>query len=104
MGRHTFMDRDFLLSTETARELYHGAAADEPIFDYHCHLNPREIAEDRRFSNLAELWLGGDHYKWRAMRADGVEERLITGDAAPYDKFLAWAETVPRLIGNPLYH
>jgi glucuronate isomerase len=99
-----FMDRDFLLSTKTARELYHEAAADEPIFDYHCHLDPEEIAENRRFSNLSEVWLGGDHYKWRALRANGVDERFITGDADPYDKFLAWAETVPRLIGNPLYH
>jgi glucuronate isomerase len=99
-----FMDHDFLLSTKTAQELYHGAAAAEPIFDYHCHLDPKEIAENRRFSNLSELWLGGDHYKWRAVRANGVDERLVTGDADPYDKFLAWAETVPRLIGNPLYH
>jgi glucuronate isomerase len=99
-----FMDRDFLLSTTTAQELYHEAAAEEPIFDYHCHLDPREIAANRRFSNLSEVWLGGDHYKWRALRANGVEERLVTGDADPYDKFLAWAETVPRLVGNPLYH
>jgi glucuronate isomerase len=99
-----FMDRNFLLSTKTAEELYHEAAEGEPIFDYHCHLNPEEIAGTGRFSNLAELWLGGDHYKWRALRSNGVEERLITGDAEPYDKFLAWAETVPRLIGNPLYH
>jgi glucuronate isomerase len=98
-----FMDADFLLSTKTARELYHEAAAEEPIFDYHCHLDPAEIAGNRRFANLAEVWLGGDHYKWRALRADGVDERLITGNADPYDKFLAWAETVPRLMGNPLY-
>jgi glucuronate isomerase len=99
-----FMDADFLLSTKTAHELYHEAAAEEPVFDYHCHLDPKEIAENRRFSNLSEVWLGGDHYKWRALRSNGVEERLITGDADPYDKFLTWAETVPRLIGNPLYH
>jgi glucuronate isomerase len=99
-----FMDQDFLLSTGTARELYFEAAAAEPIFDYHCHLNPREIAENRRFPNLAEVWLGGDHYKWRALRSNGVDEQRITGNADPYDKFLAWAETVPRLIGNPLYH
>ncbi|MDR1108806.1 MAG: glucuronate isomerase [Spirochaetaceae bacterium] len=99
-----FMDQDFLLSTGTARELYHEAAAAEPIFDYHCHLNPQEIAENRRFPHLAEVWLGGDHYKWRAMRSNGVDEQLITGNADPYDKFLAWAETMPRLIGNPLYH
>jgi glucuronate isomerase len=99
-----FMDRDFLLGTETARRLYHEAAALQPIFDYHCHLSPREIAENRRYGDLAEIWLAGDHYKWRAMRANGVDERLITGDADPYDKFLAWAGTAPRLLGNPLYH
>jgi glucuronate isomerase len=103
-----FMDGDFLLKTGTARRLYHEAAAGEPVFDYHCHLNPRDIAEDRRFPDLASLWLGenhyGDHYKWRLMRANGIGERLITGDAEPWDKFLAWAETMPALIGNPLYH
>ncbi|MDR2178556.1 MAG: glucuronate isomerase [Treponema sp.] len=103
-----FMDRDFLLTSGTARRLYHEAAAEEPIFDYHCHLNPREIAEDRRFPDLAYIWLGenhyGDHYKWRMLRANGVSERLITGDAEPWDKFLAWAETMPALVGNPLYH
>jgi glucuronate isomerase len=103
-----FMDKDFLLKTGTARRLYHEAAAGEPIFDYHCHLNPREIAEDRRFPDLAYMWLGenryGDHYKWRLMRANGIDEKLVTGDAEPWDKFLAWAETMPALIGNPLYH
>jgi glucuronate isomerase len=99
-----FMDEDFLLSTKTAQRLYHETAAASPIFDYHCHLIPQEIAENRRFPNLAEIWLGGDHYKWRAMRANGVDEEHITGKAEPYDKFLAWAGTVPRLIGNPLYH
>jgi glucuronate isomerase len=99
-----FMDENFLLSTKTAGKLYHEAAAGEPIFDYHCHLIPREIAENRRFPDLTAVWLGGDHYKWRAMRANGINERLITGNAEPYDKFLAWADTVPRLIGNPLYH
>jgi glucuronate isomerase len=99
-----FMDNDFLLSNRTAEKLYHEAAAGEPIFDYHCHLIPKEIAENRRFPDLASVWLGGDHYKWRQMRANGTEERLITGDADPYDKFLAWADTVPRLVGNPLYH
>jgi glucuronate isomerase len=98
------MGKDFLLSTKTAQRLYHEAAAPEPIFDYHCHLSPREIAEDHRFSNLADMWLQGDHYKWRALRANGVAENRITGDADPWDKFAAWAETVPRLIGNPLYH
>jgi glucuronate isomerase len=103
-----FMDRDFLLGSGTARRLYHEAAAAEPIFDYHCHLNPREIAEDRRFPDLAYVWLGenhyGDHYKWRMMRANGVDEKFVTGDAEPWDKFRAWAETMPVLIGNPLYH
>ncbi|MDR0495650.1 MAG: glucuronate isomerase [Treponema sp.] len=102
-----FIDKNFLLSTKTAQKLYLVAAA-EPIFDYHCHLIPQEIAENRRFPDLATVWLGGDHYKWRAMRSNGINERFITGktggDAEPYDKFLAWAETVPRLIGNPLYH
>lgn len=99
-----FMDRDFLLSTDTAQKLYHDAAAKEPIFDYHCHLVPQEIAENRRFENMNEVWLGADHYKWRVMRANGVAEEFITGSADPYEKFLAWARTVPLLIGNPLYH
>ncbi|GHT90897.1 uronate isomerase [Spirochaetia bacterium] len=102
------MDKDFLLSNSTAQRLYHEAAAGEPIFDYHCHLPPREIAENRRFPDLSYMWLGenhyGDHYKWRVMRANGIDENLITGNAEPYDKFLAWAETMPALIGNPLYH
>jgi glucuronate isomerase len=93
----------FLLATDAARELYR-AAASEPIYDYHCHLAPREIAENRTWDNLAELWLGGDHYKWRAMRANGVPESHVTGDAAPYDKFLAYAATMPRLVRNPLWH
>ena len=99
-----FMDRNFLLSTKTAEKLYHEAAANEPVFDYHCHLIPKEIADNRRFPDLASVWLSGDHYKWRVLRANGIAERLITGNADPYDKFLAWAQTVPRLIGNPLYH
>ncbi len=99
-----FMDDDFLLDGEWAKRLYHGYAADKPIIDYHCHLDPRDVAEDKRFANLAEVWLGGDHYKWRAMRADGVSEDLITGTAAPYEKFRAWSRTVPHLAGNPLYH
>jgi glucuronate isomerase len=98
------MDEDFLLETGTARDLYHNAAKDEPIYDYHCHLIPAQIAENKRFANLTELWLGGDHYKWRMMRAMGFDESLITGDAAPYEKFRAWACTVEKLIGNPLYH
>lgn len=100
----TFMDQDFLLSGETARYLYHRHAQNMPIIDYHCHIDPREIYEDRPFEDLSQVWLGGDHYKWRAMRADGVAEKYITGDAAPYEKFEKWAETLPRLIGNPLYH
>ncbi len=99
-----FMDREFLLDTETAGRLYHGYAEDVPVFAYHTPLPVREIAEHRRFRNLAELWLEGDHYKWRAMRACGIPERLITGDAAPAEKFEAWAEVVPKLAGNPLYH
>ena len=100
-----FCERDFLLSNPVAKELFHGTAARQPIIDYHCHLPVRELAEDRRFSDLHELWLEGDHYKWRAMRANGVPERLITGKETPASqKFLAWAATVPRLMRNPLYH
>jgi len=95
---------DFLLANETARVLYHGHAEKMPVVDYHCHIDPKQIYEDYRYGDIAEAWLGGDHYKWRAMRADGVDERLITGEAAPYEKFRAWAATVPKLIGNPLYH
>ena len=99
-----FLDENFLLRTDTARRLYRDYAEPEPILDYHNHLPPKEIAEDRRFSNLYEIWLEGDHYKWRAMRANGVEERFCTGDADPYEKFLAWARTVPCTLRNPLYH
>ena len=95
---------DFLLSTARARRLYHEYAAGQPILDYHCHLPPRDIAANRTFANLYEIWLEGDHYKWRAMRANGVDERYCTGQAEPYDKFLAWARTVPRTLRNPLYH
>jgi glucuronate isomerase len=98
------MDRDFLLQSKTARMLYHQFAADMPIFDYHCHLPPHEIAQDRQWGNLAEIWLGGDHYKWRAMRTNGIEEKLITGDASWPEKFTAWARTVPCAMRNPLYH
>lgn len=98
-----FLNDDFLLSTETARRLYRQFAAPQPILDYHCHLSPKDIAENRRFANLFEIWLEGDHYKWRAMRANGVGERFCTGDAAPYEKFLAWARTVPYTLRNPLY-
>ncbi len=99
-----FMGEDFLLRSDAARELYHRYAADMPIYDYHCHLNPQDIAEDRQFENLSQIWLEGDHYKWRALRAAGVAESLITGDAGDYDKYLAWAQTVPKTLGNPLYH
>lgn len=99
-----FMDDDFLLNNETALQLFNDAAKDEPIIDFHNHLNPREIYEDKCFDNIAQVWLLGDHYKWRAMRANGVPEKLITGDGEHFDKFMAWADTVKNLIGNPLYH
>ncbi len=99
-----FMDKDFLLSTPTAQELYHDLAAKVPVLDYHCHINPQEIAEDRRFENITQVWLGGDHYKWRQMRSNGVEERYITGDAPDREKFQKWAETLEKAIGNPLFH
>jgi len=99
-----FMDENFLLTNKTAENLYHNFAKDMPIFDFHCHLSPREIAENKRYQNITEVWLGGDHYKWRAMRANGVEERFITGDAPDKEKFMKWAETMPQCIGNPLYH
>lgn len=99
-----FLNKDFLLTCDTARTLYHGHAAEMPIIDYHCHINPGEIASDRRYDSITDVWLGGDHYKWRAMRSAGVPERCITGDAGPEEKFRAWAETVPKLVGNPLYH
>ena len=99
-----FMDQDFLLETPTARHLFHDMAEGMPIIDYHCHLDPREICEDRRFENITRLWLGGDHYKWRLMRSFGVEERFITGHASDREKFQKWAETLALAIGNPLYH
>jgi glucuronate isomerase len=99
-----FIHEDFLLSTKTARKLYHQYAEAELIFDYHCHLSPRDIAANRQFKNLFEIWLEGDHYKWRAMRTNGVAERFCTGDAGPFEKFKAWAATVPRTLRNPLYH
>lgn len=101
-----FMDDNFLLSNETAITLYHDYAKQMPIIDYHCHLSPQQIFENTSFSNITEAWLYGDHYKWRAMRANGAEERLVTGGegATDYDRFAAWAKTVPQTIGNPLYH
>lgn len=99
-----FMDKDFLLDTDTAHVLYHEHAEKMPIVDYHCHIIPDDILCDKRYNSITELWLGGDHYKWRAMRSCGVAEEYITGTAAPEEKFQKWAETVPKLIGNPLYH
>jgi len=99
-----FLCEDFLLHSDIARRLYHDYAADMPIYDYHCHLNPKEIAENRRFDNLGQIWLEGDHYKWRGMRSAGIPEHLITGPASDYDKYQAWAKTVPMTLGNPLYH
>ena len=99
-----FLDENFLLATETARELYHDAAKDMPIIDYHCHLSPKEIAQNIQFENISHLMLGGDHYKWRAMLSYGVDEKLIRGDGAPKEKFIAFADTVSHAIGNPLYH
>ena len=99
-----FMDENFLLQSESAQRLYHDYAAAMPIFDYHCHLSPQEIAEDRSWDNLAQIWLGGDHYKWRAMRSNGIEERFCTGDASDREKFQKWAETIPYTMRNPLYH
>lgn len=99
-----FIHSDFLLDTLAAKRLYHEYAAPEPILDYHCHLPPQDVAANRRFANLFEIWLEGDHYKWRAMRANGIAERYCTGDASPYEKFLAFARTVPHTLRNPLYH
>jgi glucuronate isomerase len=99
-----FLDDNFLLSNDVSQRLYHQYASLQPILDYHCHLPPKDLAENRRFANLFEIWLEGDHYKWRAMRTNGIAERYITGDASPYEKFLAWARTVPYTLRNPLYH
>ena len=99
-----FLDKDFLLNTEAAKKLYHEAAEGQPIIDYHCHLNPREIWEDIRYENITQVWLGGDHYKWRLMRSAGVPEKYITGDASDREKFDKFAEVVGKAVGNPLYH
>jgi glucuronate isomerase len=99
-----FMDENFLLSSRTAERLYHEYAAEMPIIDYHCHINPAEICEDRRFENIAQAWLGGDHYKWRLMRCCGVDEFYVTGNATDREKFQKFAECLPKAIGNPLYH
>lgn len=100
----TFIHDDFMLQNDTAKHLYHDYAKDLPIFDYHCHLDPQQIAEDHQFENLTELWLAGDHYKWRAMRANGVSEDKVTGSASPEEKFEAWANTAHTAVGNPLFH
>lgn len=97
-----FMDEDFLLSTESAKKLYHEYAEVMPVLDYHCHINPQEIYEDRKFENITQVWLGGDHYKWRQMRSNGVDERYITGDATDREKFQKWAETLAQLTHCPL--
>lgn len=99
-----FMEENFLLHTKTAQDLYHNHAAKMPIFDYHCHINPKQIADDVRFENITQIWLYGDHYKWRAMRTNGVDEKYCTGDATDWEKFEKWAETVPNTLRNPLFH
>lgn len=99
-----YMHEDFLLQNETAKALYHDYAAKMPIYDYHCHLNVNEIAENKQFENITQVWLYGDHYKWRAMRTNGVDEKYCSGDASDYEKFEKWAQTVPACIRNPLYH
>lgn len=98
-----FLDKDFLLKSEFAKKLYHNYAKEQPIIDYHCHLDPQEIYENKKFANITQAWLGGDHYKWRLMRANGVPEALVTGNGDDYQKFLAWAKTIENCIGNPLY-
>jgi len=99
-----FMDDNFLLKNDAAVKLYHDYAKHMPIYDYHCHLSPKEIAENKSFKNITEIWLAGDHYKWRALRSNGIDEEYITGGASDYEKFKAWARTLPYCLGNPLYH
>lgn len=99
-----FMDKDFLLSTKTAKKLYHEVAETLPIIDYHCHINPKDIYDDVKFDTISDVWLGGDHYKWRLMRAAGITEDKVTGNASGEEKFKAFAETMPQIIGNPVYH
>lgn len=99
-----FLNEDFLLKNETAKKLYNDYAKNMPIIDYHCHLSSKEIYENKKFKDITQVWLGGDHYKWRLMRANGVTEDYVTGDREPYEKFFKWAETIPYTIGNPLYH
>ena len=104
MTNKPFIHENFLLQSETAQHLFHDHAKKLPIIDYHCHLNPQEVASDHKFRSITELWLGGDHYKWRALRTNGVAEKFITGDASDWDKFQKWAETMPYCMRNPLYH
>ena len=99
-----FMGNDFLLTTETAKKLYHEVAENLPIIDYHCHISPKDIYENVKFDTISDVWLGGDHYKWRVMRAAGIPEDRVTGNASPREKFLSFAQTMPQLIGNPIYH
>ena len=99
-----FLDDNFILTTKTGQKLYHSYASKMPIIDYHCHVSPKEIYEDKRFENITEVWLSGDHYKWRLMRSNGVDEYYITGDADPREKFRKFAATLPLAIGNPMYH
>ena len=99
-----FMDKDFLLSSKTAKKLFHDYSENLPIIDYHCHVSPQEIAEDRKFENITQAWLGGDHYKWRLMRSNGVPENEITGDADDFFKLQRFAESLEKAIGNPMYH
>ena len=103
-SKDVFITKNFLLRSKQAQALYHEYAKDQPIIDYHNHLPPDEIASDRRFANLTQVWLNGDHYKWRAMRTNGIPERFCTGDASDWEKFQAWAATVPKCLRNPLYH
>src|SRR6056297_1467814 len=100
----SFITDDFMLQNEPGKTLYHEYAREMPIFDYHCHLPPAQVAENTKFSTITEIWLSGDHYKWRAMRTNGIDEKLITGSTSDYDRFMAWAKTVPYTIRNPLYH
>ena len=99
-----FISDNFFLQSEPSQKLFHEYCKDEPIYDYHCHLPPEDVANNRRFKNLYEIWLEGDHYKWRAMRSNGVAEKYCTGDAEPYEKFLAFCKAVPHTLRNPLYH
>ena len=100
----TFMNEDFLLTNDVAKKLFNDYAKNQPIIDYHCHIEAKEIAENKEFKNITELWLGGDHYKWRFMRATGIDEYYLTGEATDKEKFLKWIEVLSTAIGNPLYH